>query len=99
MYQRNGACGLKKLEDFRDDFVFEFKDTGKLMMMYNDNQEKFELEDYEGNKEIIKDKYGITLVPTTYELGKAEEYFSLITDESSTRARFNEGWKFWKIII
>ena len=61
------------------------------MMMYNDNQEKFELEDYYGNKEIITDKYGITLVPTTYELGKAEEYFSLITDESSTRARFNEG--------
>ena len=61
------------------------------MMMYNDNQYKFELTDYEGNKEIITEKYGITLVPTTYVLGKSQEYFDLITDESSTRARYKEG--------
>lgn len=91
MYQRNGACGLKRLEDFKDDFVFEFKDTGKLMMMYNDEQIEFNLEDYQGNVEKQCDKYGITLVPTTYELGKAEEYFELLTDESSTRAKFKEG--------
>lgn len=91
MYQRDGACGLKRLEDFKDDFVFEFKDTGKLMMMYNDEQIEFNLKDYQGNIEKQRDKYGITLVPTTYELGKAEEYFDLLTDESSTRAKFKEG--------
>ena len=91
MYQRNGACGLKKLEDFTDDFVFKFEDTGKLMMMYNDNQESFELEDFQGNKEQISDKYGICLAPITYVLGKSQEYFDLLTDESSTRARFLEG--------
>lgn len=91
MYQRNGACGLKKLEDFTDDFVFKFEDTGKLMLMYNDNQEEFILEDCQGNKEKITDKYGCTLVPTTYVLGKSQEYFDLLTDESSTRARFLEG--------
>ena len=88
---KKGACGLKRLEDFKDYFVFDFKDKGKLMMMYNYNQYKFELTDYEGNKEIITEKYGITLVPTTYVLGKSQEYFDLITDESSTRARYKEG--------
>lgn len=91
MCQRNGACGLKSLKDFTDDFVFKFEDTGKLMMMYNDNQEPFELEDFQGNKERILDKYGICLAPTTYELGKSQDYFDLLTDESSTRARFLEG--------
>lgn len=91
MYQRNGACGLKKLEDFRDDFVFKFEDTGKLMMMYNDEQISFDLEDYQGNKEIINDRFGCCFAPTTYELGKSQEYFDLLSDESSTRARFMEG--------
>ena len=90
--QRNGANALKRLEDFRDDFIFNYKDTWKLLLLYNDEQIKYELEDFEGNKEIIKDKFGCCLVPTTYELGKAQDYFDLITDESSTRARFNEGW-------
>ena len=59
--------------------------------MYNDLQQEFELKDYQGNIEKQQDKYGITLVPTTYELGKAEEYFELLTDESSERAKYKEG--------
>jgi len=88
---KKGACGLKRLEDFKDDFVFDFKDTGKLIIIYNDLQQEFELKDYQGNIEKQQDKYGITLVPTTYELGKAEEYFELLTDESSERAKYKEG--------
>lgn len=87
---KKGSCGLKKLEDFKDNFIFKFEDTGKLMMMYNDEQEEFELIDYQGHKEIIKDKFGSCFAPTTYELGKSQEYFDLLTDESSTRARFRE---------
>ena len=60
------------------------------MMMYNDEQEEFELIDYQGHKEIIKDKFGSCFAPTTYELGKSQDYFDLLTDESSTRARFRE---------
>lgn len=90
-YQRNGAKALNKLEDFRDDFIFDYKDTGKLLLLYNDEQMEYELQDFEENKEIIKDRYGCCLIPTTYELGKSQEYFDLLTDESSTRARYNEG--------
>lgn len=52
--------------------------------------QKFELTDYKGKKEIVTDKYGVVLVPTTYELGKSEEYSNLISDESSKRAIFKE---------
>ena len=87
---KKGAKALKRLEDFKDNFVFNFKDTGKNLLIYNDEMVEFELEDYQGNKELLKNKYGCVLVPTTYELRKSEEYAELITDESSARAIFKE---------
>ena len=87
---KSGAKALKRLEDFRDDFIFRFKDTNKNLIIYVDNQEPIKITDYQGNKYIVKDKSGCCLVPTTYVLGKAEEYSNLITDESSKRARYQE---------
>ena len=60
------------------------------MLIYNDEMENFELEDFKGHKEMIKNRYGCVLVPTTYELGKSEEYSYLISDDSSKRAIFGE---------
>lgn len=85
-----GAKALKKLEDFKDDFVFEFKDTNKNLLIYTECQTEFELVDYQGNKKIVSDLCGCCIVPTTYVLGKAMEYANLITDNSSKRARFIE---------
>lgn len=50
----------------------------------------FDLIDYKGNIEHLENRYGCCLVPTTYELGKSEEYAYLISDESSKRAIFDE---------
>lgn len=88
---KKGAKALKKLEDFKDNFIFKYEDTGKNLLIYNDEMESFELEDYQGNKELIDAKYGCSLVPTTYELGKSEEYAYLISDDSAKRAIFKEG--------
>lgn len=87
---KKGAKALKKLEDFKDDFVFKFEDTGKNIIIYNDEMIEFELKDYQGNKEILKNKYGCVLVPTTYKLGKSQEYSDLLSDDSSKRAIFKE---------
>lgn len=54
--------------------------------MYNDNQNKFILTDYKGNKYEVTDKYGCCLLPTTYTLGKSFEYIELLSDLSSKRA-------------
>lgn len=91
MYQKSGAKALKSLNDFNDDFVFKHEDTNKNLLIYNDEMEQFELEDYQGNKEILNNKYGCVLIPTTYVLGKSLEYSELISDDSSERAIFNEG--------
>ena len=87
---KSGAKALKRLEDFKDNFVFDFKYTGKNLLIYNDEQEEFELIDYKGKKSKVKDKHGVCLVPTTYTLSKALEYANLISDNSSKRAVFKE---------
>lgn len=87
---KSGALGLKSLNDFKDDFVFEFKYTNKNLLMYCENQEKNVIIDYEGNECEVDDKSGCCLVPTTYVLGKALEYSDLLSDNSSKRAKFKE---------
>ena len=88
---KSGAKALKKLEDFRDDFVFDYKDTNKNILYYNDEMEEFELKDYHGKTVKVNDKYGCCLLPTTYTLGKSQEYTNLISDESSKHAIWKEG--------
>lgn len=87
---KKGACALKSLEEFRDDFVFEHKDTGKNISLYNDDMEIFEMEDYQGNKQKLTNKFGITLLPTTYVLGKAFDYCELLSDTSPLRSIYKE---------
>lgn len=87
---KTGALGLESLEDFKDDFVFDFKYTKKHLLIYCDNQDEIELEDYKCKRFKVKDKSGCCMVPTTYVLGKALDYTKLLTDNSSKRARYRE---------
>lgn len=77
--------------EFKDDLVFEYKNTGKNYMCYVDNQNEIEMYDYLGNVDIITDKTAICLFPCNYTLGKSLEYCNLLTDASSKRAVFKEG--------
>lgn len=90
MCQKNGAEALHDLSEFKDNFVFKYEDTGKNLLIYNDEMIEFELKDFQGNKELLKNKYGCVLVPTTYELGKSIDYADLISDESSRRSIYEE---------
>lgn len=83
-----GAKCLKSLDEFRDDLVFDFENTNKLTLFYNDNQESYTITDYLGNSYKVTDKSGICMIPTTYKLGKALDYIELITEQSSERAKF-----------
>lgn len=87
---KEGAKALKDLKDFKNNFVFEYKDTNKNMLSYNDEQIEFNLTDYKGKSKKIIDKYGVSLIPTTYSLGVSHEYFDLITSESSKHSVFIE---------
>lgn len=52
--------------------------------------ESFTLKDYEGKTLKVNDKYACVLIPTTYELGKSEDYEFLIQEQSSKRAEYKE---------
>lgn len=83
-----GAKCLKSLDDFRDGLIFDFDHTNKLTLAYNDNQRPVTITDYLGNSYTVKDKSGICMLPTTYELGKALDYAELIGENSTERAKF-----------
>ena len=87
---KGGAKALKSLDDFRDNFVFRYEDTNKHLIAYNDFQEPTVLTDYLGNELYVDDKSGICILPNTYELSKAQDYVTLISDASSNRARYKE---------
>ena len=87
---KKGASALKSLDDFRDNFIFRYEDTGKHLITYNDHQEPTILTDYLGNDLYIEDKSGICILPNTYELSKSQDYVTLISDASSNRARYKE---------
>lgn len=61
---KKAATQLSKLEDFKDDFLFDAEHCGKQLLSYIDNQEPFNLPD----GTIIKQKYAIHMMPTTYKL-------------------------------
>lgn len=84
-------CGnrcLKRIEDFKDNLIFDYKYTNKQTIVYNDEQFPIDIIDYLGVKYKIDDKSGCCLLPTTYELGKSLDYANLLTDNSSNRAKF-----------
>lgn len=88
---KKGASALKgDLNNFKDDLVFTFEDTGKNLLFYTEGQEPVEITDYLGNTTIVDDKSGCCIVPTTYVLGKAREYANLLCENSSRRAKFVE---------
>lgn len=86
--KEGGNKCLRSLNDFRDNLVFDFENTNKLCLMYNDDQMPIEITDYFGVKYKVKDKTGCCLLPTTYTLNKSYEYATLLNNESSQRALF-----------
>lgn len=87
---KKGAEALKDLKDFKDDFIFPYEVTNKNMICYNDNMEEIYLTDYQGNTEKLNNKYGSTLLPASYTLGKALDYCELLSDNVNARAKFIE---------
>jgi hypothetical protein len=87
---KSGASALKDLKDFKDNLVFDHSVTNKNLLIYVDNQNNFDLKDYKGKCYNVTDKTGCCIIPTTYVLGKSEEYADLLTDSSSKRAVYKE---------
>ena len=82
-------CLNSDLNNFRNDLVFDYSHTNKNTLMYSEGQLSVELEDYLGNTYKVTDVSGICLLPTTYVLGKAEDYMELL-NQSTDRYKYKE---------
>ncbi len=87
---KKSSTALKSLDDFKDDFVFKYEDSGKNLVLYTEEQSPIEVTDYLGLKYLITDKSGCCILPNTYKLSKSLDYANLISDDSSNRARYKE---------
>lgn len=88
---KSGVTALKgDLNNFRNDLLFSFKDTGKNLLIYNDEQEEAEIKDYQNNIIKVHDVSGCCIIPTSYILGKSQEYEALLSDNSARRAIYKE---------
>lgn len=81
----NKKTGVKALNDdinnFNTDLLFNYIHAGKLSKYYHDDQPEHIVND--GVTSYINNsKYGISLVPTEYNLGITEDYFSLCVKQS-----------------
>lgn len=65
-----GATALNSLDEFREGFVFDTEHCGKQLLTYLDDQESFTLPD----GTLINQKYGVHMMPTTYELSLTKTF-------------------------
>ena len=87
---KKGVVALKNdINKFKDSLVFDYKDTGKNMLYYCEEQQPIELTDEYGNSMIVNEKSGCCIVPATYNLSKSLVYSEKVGD-SSARARYKE---------
>lgn len=73
-----GPAKIKNVKDFTEDLVFDTTESMKTMAYYNDDQIETEWIDRDGKHFTSKDKYGIAVFPTTFQLGIADDYDLLL---------------------
>lgn len=77
--KKSAVSQMKKIEDFKEDYVFDTEHTGKSLMFYNENQPSGIIwKKGEKDEWIMNEKYAIAAMPTTYKLGLSEDYILLI---------------------
>ena len=59
---------LKSLDEFRPGKTWGYKESGRMVAFYNDNQQETEVTDCQGNVYTINQPFAICLQPTTYTL-------------------------------
>ncbi|MBR0361438.1 MAG: hypothetical protein IIX35_03615, partial [Paraprevotella sp.] len=69
-----GTKKLKSIDDFTNKTVWNTKESEKNTAVYNDNQTWCDVTDMYGNKYTAADKYGVAIVPTTFDMTIGEEF-------------------------
>lgn len=78
---KSGVVALKDdINNFKNDFTFNYNESGKLIHYYDDEQPMVDFIDCNGVKQHSEYKHGIILQPTTYTIGTTIEYMLLLQE-------------------
>lgn len=70
----SGTQLIHSVDDFNADLKWNCKISKKLISCYNENQPMLDWVDYNGDKYTSIDRYGLNLMPTSFELGVSDDY-------------------------
>ena len=73
-----GVNKISKCEDFTNETIWNTKESEKNTACYNDNQPTVEWTDEFGNTYTTTEKYGLAIVPTTFDLSISEEFYKFL---------------------
>lgn len=74
---KSGASALDDdIYNFENGFIFDTAHCGKKIVHYLDCQEPTVVTDYYGNKEVVNQKTGICLEPTSYAMNVDDDYLT-----------------------
>ena len=77
---KSGSKALKDLNEFQKGFLFNYDDTGKKLLYYNDEQPEINVIDCNGKSGTLRGGSGICLTPCRYKLGITPEYFNYLNE-------------------
>lgn len=69
-----GSAKIAQVRDFLKPLVWDTSESKKLIAYYNDNQPACKWIDRDGNEYFTDEKYGVCLLPTTFDLSLTNEY-------------------------
>ena len=72
---KKGATALNEdINNFKEKFVFNYDNSYKQELYYNNEQKYVTFKDYKGKELTVHQNHGICLKPTTYQLGITDDY-------------------------
>lgn len=89
--KKNGVAALHdNIDNFRDGLVFNYRECGKLLPHYRNDQPATTWIDRDGRVYVSHDKFGITLQPARYELSIGQSFLDALDALGSLSNNFSE---------
>ena len=71
---KKAGTKIKAIDDFKDKIFWGTEESHKQMVVYNDNQTEIDVTDDYGNTYHMNCKYGVAIVPTTFDMTIGPEF-------------------------
>ena len=73
-----GKAKIKSFDDFTNNTLWTTKESGKVCVYYNDNQDELKWVGRDGDTYTSNDKYGVCLKPVTFDMRLSDEFYNFL---------------------